>query len=91
MSYIELRICIVNSYVQYIVLNVLIFMLGLWKFSSILSHIYVYIYIFLPQKEMLNFFSPSNFREIQDLALALQVAQTTHILGMIQVFSLQKL
>ncbi|POI28136.1 hypothetical protein CIB84_008114 [Bambusicola thoracicus] len=29
--------------------------------------------------------------EIQDLALALQVAQTTHILGMIQVFSLQKL
>lgn len=36
------------------------------------------------------FFS-SIFREIQDLALALQVVQTTHTLGMIQVFSLQKL
>lgn len=40
---------------------------------------------------MCNFFFLSVCREIQDLALALQVVQTTHILGMMQVFSLQKL
>lgn len=43
------------------------------------------------EKKYVIFFSPSTFREIQDLALALQVVQTTRILGMIQVFSLQKL
>lgn len=48
---------------------------------------------FSPKKKcVINFFFPSSaFREIQDLALALQVVQTIHILGMIQVFLLQKL